>query len=135
MIEVTNLRKSYGSLAAVDGVSFTIPAGETFGLLGPNGAGKTTTLHMLTGVLGPDAGQIVVNGRDDPTQSDVRRQLGLAPQSLALYENLTAEENLRFFGKLFGLSGAGLTGACRSRSTWRSSPIVATISCEPIRAA
>jgi len=109
MIEVTTLRKSYGPLVAVDGVTFSVPAGETFGLLGPNGAGKTTTLHMLTGVLVPDAGTITIDGQNDPTRPDVRRRLGLAPQALALYENLSAEENLRFFGKLFGLSGAPLT--------------------------
>jgi len=108
MIEVTNLRKAYGALKAVDGISFAISAGETFGLLGPNGAGKTTTLHMLTGALKPDAGTIAINGQHDPTQVEVRRQIGLAPQSLALYEALTGEENLSFFCKLYGFAGAKL---------------------------
>src|SRR4030095_793794 len=106
MIEVTNLRKSYGSLAAVDGVSFTVADGETFGLLGPNGAGKTTTMHMGTGALAPDAGRININGQQEKARADVRYHLGLAPQSLALYESLTAEENLSFFAKLYGLHGA-----------------------------
>jgi len=108
MIEIANLRKSYGSLVAVDGVSFTVADGETFGLLGPNGAGKTTTMHMITGALAPDAGSININGEQASGRSDVRYHLGLAPQSLAIYETLTAEENLAFFGKLYGLSGAKL---------------------------
>ncbi len=108
MIEVTNLRKAYGSLVAVDGVSFTVADGETFGLLGPNGAGKTTIMHMITGALAPDSGGININGQQEPGRSDVRYHLGLAPQSLAVYESLTAEENLAFFGKLYGLSGAKL---------------------------
>jgi linearmycin/streptolysin S transport system ATP-binding protein len=108
MIEVTNLRKYYGSLAAVDGVSFTVADGETFGLLGPNGAGKTTTMHMVTGALTPDAGRININGQQEKARADVRYHLGLAPQSLALYESLTAEENLSFFAKLYGLHGAKL---------------------------
>src|SRR5262245_40182237 len=108
MIEVTDLHKSYGSLKAVDGVSFSVARGETFALLGPNGAGKTTTILMLTGALRPDAGTIRVAGQHDPTQVDVRRQLGFAPQALALYDQLTAAENLAFFGKIYGLFGAKL---------------------------
>jgi ABC-2 type transport system ATP-binding protein len=108
MIRVDGLRKSYGTVVAVAGVSFTIAQGETFGLLGPNGAGKTTTIHLLTGALRPDAGSIVLNGAADPTRVEVRRQLGVAPQALALYENLTGEENLVFFGKLYGLRAAVL---------------------------
>ncbi len=108
MIEVTSLRKSYGSLVAVDGISFTVADGETFGLLGPNGAGKTTTLHMLTGALAPDGGAVAISGHHDPGRPAVRCHIGLAPQSLALYDNLTAEENLAFFGRLYGLRGAKL---------------------------
>src|SRR5438105_1245590 len=109
MIQVTALQKSYGSLRAVDGVSFEIHPGETFGLLGPNGAGKSTTIHLMAGLLRPDAGQVTINGAADPTREEVRRQIGVAPQALALYEELTAEENLRFFGKLYGLGGARLS--------------------------
>lgn len=108
MIEVTNLRKSYGTLVAVDDVSFTVADGETFGLLGPNGAGKTTTMHMVTGALAPDAGSISINDRMGSGRADVRYYLGLAPQSLALYESLTADENLSFFARLYGLHGAKL---------------------------
>lgn len=108
MIEVADLRKSYGSLKAVDGVSFSVERGEAFALLGPNGAGKTTTILMLTGALKPDSGSIHVADAHDPTRIDVRRQIGLAPQALALYEQLSAAENLAFFARLYGLHGARL---------------------------
>jgi len=108
MIEVRDLRKSYGTLTAVDGVSFDVRQGETFGLLGPNGAGKSTTMHLLVGFLHPDAGTIRVAGIGDPTRPATRQHLGLAPQSLSLYPDLTGEENLSFFGSLQGLSGRAL---------------------------
>ena len=103
-----NLRKAYGSLVAVDGLSFTVGSGETFGLLGPNGAGKTTTIGMIVGSLRPDDGQVTVAGETDPTRPALRRQIGVAPQALALYQDLTAQENLAFFGTLYGLAGARL---------------------------
>jgi ABC-2 type transport system ATP-binding protein len=108
MIQVNDLCKSYGALRAVDGISFSVAQGETFGLLGPNGAGKTTTIHMMTGALWPDAGRIAINGQADPTQAEVRSHIGLAPQALALYDMLTGEENVSFFARLYGLSGARL---------------------------
>ena len=74
MIQVTNLRKAYGSLVAVEGVSFEVRPGETFGLLGPNGAGKTTTILMMAGALRPDAGRVVLEGAADPTLPAVRRR-------------------------------------------------------------
>lgn len=114
MIRVHNLRKAYGTTIAVDGVTFEIDRGETFGLLGPNGAGKTTTIHLLVGILKPDDGQIDINGASDPTRPDVRRNIGLAPQSLALYDDLTADENLAFFARLYGIKGAAL----RERIDW-----------------
>jgi ABC-2 type transport system ATP-binding protein len=104
MIDILGLKKQFGDLEAVAGVSFSVDAAQTFGLLGPNGAGKTTTIHMLAGVLKPDAGSITVAGQTDPSRPDVRRAIGFAPQQLALYVNLTAEENLRFFAKLYGLA-------------------------------
>src|SRR5262245_47753748 len=97
MIQVRELRKSFGAKVAVDGVSFEIQSGETFGLLGPNGAGKSTTIGMMTGVLAPDGGSVVVNGGARPTDSAARMQIGVAPQNLSLYEELTAQENLAFF--------------------------------------
>ncbi len=108
MIQVDTLRKRFGELTAVDGVSFDIGEGETFGLLGPNGAGKTTTISMLVGALHADGGTVTVEGRQDPTHAEVRRRLGIAPQALALYENLSAAENVAFFGSLYGLSGDAL---------------------------
>ncbi len=108
MILVRQLRKSYGSLVAVDGVSFEIAPHETFALLGPNGAGKTTTIHMLVGLIRPDAGEISINGAGPPSHPEVRRQMGIAPQALATYGDLTADENLRFFGRLYGLHGRRL---------------------------
>src|SRR5262249_32823700 len=114
MIQVTKLRKAYGSLVAVAGVSFEVHSGETFGLLGPNGAGKSTTILMLAGALRPDAGTVRLEGTDDPTVPEVRRRIGIAPQSLAIYAELTGEENLTFFGKLYGQSGTTL----RERVAW-----------------
>ncbi len=109
MIRVENLRKSYNSLIAVDGISFEIYKGECFGLLGPNGAGKTTTIHLLTGLIQPDSGMIEIGGATDPTRPEVRKQLGVTPQSLAIYDDLTGKENLAFFGQLNRVSGKQLT--------------------------
>jgi ABC-2 type transport system ATP-binding protein len=114
MIRASGLRKVFGNIIAVDNVSLELVPGETFGLLGPNGAGKTTTIHMLIGALRPDAGEVLINGTPDPTRPQVRRQLGVAPQIEALYEGLTASENLAFFGKLYGLAGAKL----KERVAW-----------------
>ncbi|MCK6456653.1 MAG: ABC transporter ATP-binding protein [Phycisphaerae bacterium] len=111
MIRVCGLRKRYGSLVAVDGVDFEVARGETFGLLGPNGAGKTTTIHMLVGVLAPDGGTVRIDGDGDPMRAAVRRRIGVAPQALALYDDFSANENLRFFGQLYGLTGASLRDA------------------------
>jgi ABC-2 type transport system ATP-binding protein len=108
MIRVEDLRKSYGEIQAVDGVSFEIRDGETFGLLGPNGAGKTTTILLLLGALETNGGRVEINGVSDPRRPQVRRHLGVAPQTLAIYDDLTGEENLRFFGRLYDLSGPEL---------------------------
>jgi ABC-2 type transport system ATP-binding protein len=105
MIRVDHLRKRFGAVTAVDDISFAIAPGEVFGLLGPNGAGKTTTINMMVGVLSPDAGSVKIDGASDPTRPAVRRRIGNAPQSLAIYDQLTAEENLHFFGRVYGLSG------------------------------
>lgn len=113
MIEICGIRKSFGQLTAVNDVSLKIESGETFGLLGPNGAGKTTTISMLVGLLSPDAGSIRVDG-SDPRIAAVREQIGIAPQSLSLYEDLTARENLRFFAKLY----AGSAAKVHERITW-----------------
>jgi ABC-2 type transport system ATP-binding protein len=108
MIKAENLRKSYGTTVAVNDVSFVVQKGQTFGLLGPNGAGKTTTIQLLCGLLRPDAGKITLDGKTNPGLDEVRMSLGVVPQALALYEELSAQENLRFFGKIYGLSGQKL---------------------------
>lgn len=109
VLVVDSLVRRFGDLTAVDGVSFRISAGETYGLLGPNGAGKTTTISMVAGLLAPDAGTVTVVGEPmSPTSIHPKRYLGLVPQDLAIYPELTARENLVFFGKLHGMRGAEL---------------------------
>lgn len=114
MIRVQQLHKTFPGVVAVDGISFEVRPGETFGLLGPNGAGKTTTLHMLVGLLQPDGGEIRINGGTDPSRPEMRRHIGIAPQSLSLYEDLTANENLRFFARISGLKGRAVKSAVES---------------------
>lgn len=109
ILEASNLVKKYGALTAVNDVSFLIEEGEIFGLLGPNGAGKSTVIAMLTGLFPPDAGAIHILGFDAVQDVDrVKQFIGVAPQDLALYPDLTGRENLRFFGEMYGLSGARL---------------------------
>ncbi len=109
LLAVRELRKSYDGHVAVDGLSFEVDAGEIFGLLGPNGAGKTTTMSMIAGLLKPDSGEILFCDRTvHPNDLWYRRELGVAPQNLAIYPDLTAYENLDFFGRLYGLRGKRL---------------------------
>jgi ABC-2 type transport system ATP-binding protein len=109
VLVVRNLVKRFGDLTAVDGVSFRIARGETYGLLGPNGAGKTTTISMVAGLIPADSGTVVVAGEEmGPRRVAPKRHLGLVPQDLAIYPELTARENLLFFGRLQGMDGAGL---------------------------
>jgi ABC-2 type transport system ATP-binding protein len=104
VLTCTALEKHYGELRAVDGVSFAVAEGETYGLLGPNGAGKTTTISMIAGLLRPDAGEVEVLGVPlTPRSSEAKSAIGLVPQDLAIYPDLSARENLRFFGRLYGL--------------------------------
>ena len=113
MIRIVDLRKSFGSVVAVDGLSMTVQKGELFGLLGPNGAGKTTTVRGICGLLRANAGSVHIEDKP-PTDLSVRKKIGLAPQDLSLYMDLSAEENLVFLGKLYGLSGSYL----RQRTDW-----------------
>jgi ABC-2 type transport system ATP-binding protein len=109
VLECRGLQKSYGERKAVDGVGFHIDLGETYGLLGPNGAGKTTTISMVCGLLRRDAGEVKVVGEAiDVGQTHAKRWIGYVPQDLAIYPDLTAEENLAFFGRLYGLTGKAL---------------------------
>ncbi|MDE2690071.1 MAG: ABC transporter ATP-binding protein [Acidobacteriota bacterium] len=111
MLVFDHVSKCFGDLRAVDDLSFELEAGEVFGLLGPNGAGKTTAINMAVGLLEPDEG--VVRFADEafdrnPRDAENRRSLGLAPQSIALYEQISGADNLRFFGRLHGLRGTDL---------------------------
>src|SRR3954468_1205421 len=115
LLEVKHLRKSFGSLLAVDDVSFSLEAGRLVGLLGPNGAGKTTTVSMVAGLVTPERGEVLVAGRRLAGDTDPsKRKIGLVPQDLALYDELTARDNLRFFGALFGLTARPLETAIAS---------------------
>ncbi len=107
IIKITNLIKKYGSNIAVDNISLSINEGEIFGLLGPNGAGKSTTINSICGLLKVNQGEILIDGinmKDDSLEA--KKRLGLVPQEIAIFENLTARENVEFFGKLAGLKGA-----------------------------
>jgi ABC-2 type transport system ATP-binding protein len=109
ILQVQNLVKKYGDFTAVKGVSFDIQQGEIFSLLGPNGAGKTTTISMLSTLYDPTGGDAIIAGhsiRKDPMA--VRRAIGVVPQDLALYEDLTARENLEFWGQMYNLGGKAL---------------------------
>ncbi len=113
-LRVADIRYAYGKTVAVDGVSFDVRPGEIFGLLGPNGAGKTTTISIVSGILPPASGQALIFGQDAAGGSGrARARMGVVPQEVALYEELSAAENLRFWGRLYGLSGAGLEEAVR----------------------
>ena len=110
VLTITDLHKRFGDLVAVNGVSLTIHTGETYGLLGPNGAGKTTTISMACGLLESDSGSVTVAGRTlTPSSTDAKAAIGLVPQDLAIYPDLTASENLAFFGRLYRMRGKALS--------------------------
>jgi ABC-2 type transport system ATP-binding protein len=109
ILEVQNLVKKFGDIAAVDGVSFDIQEGEVFSLLGPNGAGKTTTISMLSCLLEPTSGDANIAGYSITRDAlEVKRVIGVVPQDIALYEELSARENLTFWGQMYGLGGSAL---------------------------
>jgi ABC-2 type transport system ATP-binding protein len=109
MLEAKNLRKAYGALQAVDGASLAAGVGQVIGLLGPNGAGKTTTIGMLAGLVTPDQGEVRIAGKAfGGDTSETKRLLGLVPQELALFDELSAAANLDLFGALYGLTGKRL---------------------------
>jgi ABC-2 type transport system ATP-binding protein len=118
VLTLENVRKTYRkgseSVTAVDGLSITVNRGEVLGLLGPNGAGKSTTVNLAMGLIEPDRGSVLIGGTGRPTDPNVRRRLGVAPQAIALYELLSGEENLSFIAELYGLSGPRL----RDRVDW-----------------
>lgn len=109
MIEAHALRKQFGNVQAVEAVSFAARDGQITGILGPNGAGKTTVLRIITALMQPSQGQVCVDGRDvaaDPV--DTQRRIGVLPDSIGLYGRLTARENIRYFGQLYGMSPAAI---------------------------
>lgn len=111
MLSVRGLGKSFGERVAVDGVSFAIVSREIYGLLGPNGAGKTTSISMIAGILARDAGEITIDGISIDAGPPARAMIGIVPQSITLYLDLTARENLDFWGRMYDLSGAALRDA------------------------
>ncbi len=113
IIQVNNIVHRYGVKPALNGISFEVREGEVFGLLGPNGAGKTTTIRLLNGLLNPQSGKMIVLGFDPQQQGvEIRRRAGVLTETPALYERLTALENLQFFGTLAGMTAK----ACKTRS-------------------
>ena len=108
MLTFSNVRKTFGRINAVDGLSLSVRKGEVLGLLGPNGAGKSTSVSLAVGLLEPDSGTVSIEGHGNPASPEVRQKIGVAPQALALYDLLTGAENLRFFGEVYGLAGRRL---------------------------
>ncbi len=109
ILEVLNLHKRFGATIALNGVSFQVAEGEIFGLLGPNGAGKTTLLSIVSCLLEASAGETRIHGRPvSMADKELRRHIGIVPQELALYDELSARENIIFFGRLYGLRGKEL---------------------------
>ena len=107
LVEVRNLLKRYKDVLAVDNVSLSIEDGEIFGLLGPNGAGKTTTINAMIGLTRADSGEIIIFSKNfKDHELEIKRNLGVVPQDIAIFEDLTAYENLCYFGKLYGLKGS-----------------------------
>jgi ABC-2 type transport system ATP-binding protein len=107
MLEVKGVTKKYGPLVAVNDINFRVDDGETIGLLGPNGAGKTTTVSIIAGLLSADSGEVLIEGKQVKSDTDpVKLKIGLVPQDMALYDQLTARENLTFFAALYSLAGA-----------------------------
>ncbi|AMV09577.1 UNVERIFIED_ORG: ABC-2 type transport system ATP-binding protein [Anoxybacillus amylolyticus] len=109
ILEIKQVTKKFGDFIAVDHMSLTVAEGEIFGFLGANGAGKSTTINMIAGLLRPNAGEIKILGKDIAKHRQfAKRQIGIVPQEIAIYENLTAYENVEFFAGLYGLRGAEL---------------------------
>jgi ABC-2 type transport system ATP-binding protein len=118
MLQVDRLSKRYGDRVAVNAISFSIARGETVGLLGPNGAGKTTAIGMISGIIRPDGGEVSLGGVSLAKNANaLKRRVGLVPQDLALYEELSARANLQLFGGLYGLDAAELQPRARTALT------------------
>jgi len=105
IIKATNLSKSYQQIKAVDDLTLTVNRGDFFGFLGPNGAGKTTTIRMLTGIIKPDRGKMIIDGLASDEREKIARLIGVVPESRGLYEWMTASEYLQFFANIYGIKG------------------------------
>ena len=117
-IAIRDLTRRFGTFTAVDNVTLNVAAGQFFGFLGPNGAGKSTTIKMLTGLLAPTSGHIELLGLDFATHPlDIKRQIGVVPEGLALFGRLTASEYLRFVGRMYGLDRETTNSAPKNCST------------------
>ena len=122
-VEIHNVSKSYGRVKALDDISFSVGKGEVFGLIGPDGAGKTSLYRILCTLLRPDAGNASVEGYDTVSQmKEIRRRVGYMPGKFSLYQDLTVEENLRFFATLFGTTVE--EGYDRKKDTTASRPFI-----------
>ncbi len=108
ILELKNVKKTYGNRVALDNVSLTVKEGSCFGLLGPNGAGKSTMMKLVSGIITPSAGEIEVFGLNAKHTRAIQKQIGYVPQSITLYEDLSAKDNLTFFGELVGVRGEAL---------------------------
>ena len=116
-IEVHHVSKSYGTLKALDDVSFTVGKGEVFGLIGPDGAGKTSMYHILCTLLKPGQGRALVDGFDTVKQmTEIRSRVGYMPGKFSLYQDLTVQENLEFFATFY--SSAYLFNSLWLVSSW-----------------
>lgn len=111
IVEIEHLTKKFGSRVVVDDISFVVQPGTILGLLGPNGAGKSTVINMIVGLLRKTAGEVRLFGQVAEGNQELRKRIGMVPQELALYYDLSAEENVRYFGGLYGLRGKALKSA------------------------
>lgn len=106
IVEINNLVKRYKDFIAVDNLNLSIKEGEIFGLLGPNGAGKTTTINTILGLSKKDSGEVKIFGKSmDKYEEEIKRNIGVVPQNIAVFNDLTAYENVEFFARLYGLRG------------------------------
>lgn len=113
MLELRNIKKTYGNYHALNGLDLSIPKGSLFGLVGPNGAGKTTAIKIISGLLLPDSGEVVVDGIDALSGRDkVNEIIGYVPDSFGIYDNLTVSEYMEFFAAAYGMEGLKARKRC-----------------------
>lgn len=115
MLKITNLKKTYGNYHALDGLTMTIPDASLFGLVGPNGAGKTTAIKIMSGLLLPDDGEVLLNGIDVVKEPEkIRELIGYVPDSFGIYDNLMVWEYMEFFASAYGLEGLTARKRCEN---------------------